>query len=137
MTPTRFIKIKALVLGAALVGAGVAHAEPGPWVYIPTGDSAKVLIIDTSTNGVIGEIEGFSAAHGLAVTPDGGRLIATGIVEIVSLTPPEPDHHVIEHLTQHLLLLFRKTKLPVPRRIFSLQGPSLLATVLGLMGYLL
>ena len=68
MTPTRFIKIKALVLGAALVGAGVAHAEPGPRVYIPTGDSAEVLIIDANTNGVIGEIAGFSAAHGLAVT---------------------------------------------------------------------
>ena len=76
MTPTRFIKIKALVLGTALVGAGIAQAEPGPRVYIPTGDSAEVLIIDASTNGVIGEIAGLPAAHGLAVTPDGGRLIA-------------------------------------------------------------
>ncbi len=37
MTPVRFIKIKALVLGAALVGAGIAQAEPGPRVYIATG----------------------------------------------------------------------------------------------------
>lgn len=76
MTPVRFIKIKALVLGTALVGAGIAQAEPGPRVYIPTGDSAEVLIIDASTNVVIGEIAGLPAAHGLAVTPDGGRLIA-------------------------------------------------------------
>ena len=76
MTPVRLIEIKALVLGVALVGASVAQAEPGPRVYIPTGDSAEVLIIDASTNGVIGEIAGVPAAHGLAVTPGGGRLIA-------------------------------------------------------------
>jgi YVTN family beta-propeller protein len=76
MTPARLIEIKALVLGVALVGAGIAQAEPGPRVYIPTGDNAEVLIIDANTNGVIGEIAGVPAAHGLAVTPDGGRLIA-------------------------------------------------------------
>ena len=67
MTPVRFIKIKALVLGTALVGTSVAQAEPGPMIYIPTGDNAEVLIIDASTNGVIGEIAGLPAAHGLAV----------------------------------------------------------------------
>ncbi len=76
MTPARFIKIKALVLGAVLLGAGVAQAEPGQRVYIPTGDNAEVLIIDASTNSVIGEIARLPAAHGLAVTPDGRRLIA-------------------------------------------------------------
>jgi YVTN family beta-propeller protein len=76
MTPIRFIKTKALVLGVALVGASVAQAGAGPRVYIPTGDSAEVLIIDANTNGVIGEIAGLPVAHGLAVTPDGSRLIA-------------------------------------------------------------
>jgi YVTN family beta-propeller protein len=76
MTPVRIFKFKALFLGAVLLGANVAQAEPGQKIYIPTGDSAQVLIIDASTNSVIGEISGLPAAHGLAVTPDGSRLIA-------------------------------------------------------------
>ena len=76
MTSVRIFTIQALFLGAALLGASIAQAEPGQRVYIPTGDGAQVLIIDANTNAVIGEITGLPAAHGLAVTPDGRRLIA-------------------------------------------------------------
>jgi len=92
MTPARFIVLKATVFGVALLGASLAQAEPGPRVYIPTGDGAEVLIIDANTNAVIGEITGLPAAHGLAVTPDGGRLIAGSFDErdLSSALPEKP-----------------------------------------------
>ena len=76
MTPTRLFKIEALVLAAALVGANAAQAGSDQRVYIPTGDNAEVAIIDADTSSVTGLIADLPAAHGLALTPDGSRLIA-------------------------------------------------------------
>jgi YVTN family beta-propeller protein len=104
MTPVQIYKIKALFLGTVFLGASVAHAEPGPRVYIPTGDSAEVLIIDAGTNGVIGKIPGLPAAHGLAVTPDGSRLIAGSFDEREpSAAVPEKPAGVsaADHATHH------------------------------------
>jgi YVTN family beta-propeller protein len=64
-----------LFIAAALATATAAAAEPDARVYIPTGDSAEVVVIDTETHAEVGRITGLPAAHGLAVTPDGRRLV--------------------------------------------------------------
>jgi YVTN family beta-propeller protein len=73
-------------------------------VYIPTGDSAEVLIVDPSTNEVISEIAGLPAAHGLAVTPDGTRLIAGSFDERApdEVMPEKPAGvSAAEHAAHH------------------------------------
>lgn len=65
----------AIALAVGLAAAPAAHAGQSPVVYIPTGDTAEILIIDAGTHRTVGRVSGLAAAHGLAVTPDGGRLI--------------------------------------------------------------
>lgn len=72
MKPTT---LPAVVLAVGLAAAPAVHAEQGPLVYIPTGEDAEVLIIDAGTHQTVGRVSGLPAAHGLAVTPDGSRLI--------------------------------------------------------------
>jgi len=104
MTSNRLFKIEALVLAAALVGAGAAQAGSNQRVYIPTGDNGEVLIVDVSTNGVIGKIADLPAAHGLAVTPDGSRLIAGSLdVRAPGMAMPEKPAGVsaMDHAAHH------------------------------------
>jgi len=65
----------ALALFAALATATATLAAPQARVYIPTGDAAEVVVIDPETHAQIGRIPDLPAAHGLAVTPDGQRLV--------------------------------------------------------------
>jgi YVTN family beta-propeller protein len=81
MSPAYSIKVTAVSLFTAFATASIAHAAPVDRVYIPTGDSAEVLIIDSNTHESVGRIPGLPAAHGLAVTPDGGRLIVGSFEE--------------------------------------------------------
>jgi YVTN family beta-propeller protein len=64
-----------LALLAALATSTPALAAPEARVYIPTGDAAEVVVVDTRTHTQIGRIADLPAAHGLAVTPDGQRLV--------------------------------------------------------------
>lgn len=104
MNPRRSIEIRAVVLGAALLGASLAQADPATKVYIPTGDSAEVLVIDPGTSTVIGEIAGLPAAHGLAVTPDGRRLIVGSFEEREpgAAMPEKPEGvSAVDHAAHH------------------------------------
>lgn len=65
----------AIALAVGLAAAPAVHAEEGPLVYIPTGETAEVLIIDAGTHQTVGRVSGLTAAHGLAVTPDGSHLV--------------------------------------------------------------
>lgn len=104
MKPVQLIRISGLVMTAALATAGAARAEPGPIVYIPTGDSAEVMMIDASTNELLGQIAGLPAAHGLAVTPDGGRLIVGSFDEREpgTVMPDKPEGvSATDHAAHH------------------------------------
>ncbi|MDT8344567.1 MAG: beta-propeller fold lactonase family protein [Thermohalobaculum sp.] len=95
----------AFALAVGLAAAPVAHAGPGPLVYIPTGDSAEVLIIDASTNLPIGRVTGLPAAHGLAVTPDGSRLIVGSYDErpCCAALPEKPaEVSAADHAAHHV-----------------------------------
>lgn len=79
---------------AALLAALPALAQAsGPIVYIPTGDSAGVLAIDATTHAEIGRIADLPAAHGIAATPDGQRLVVGSFAERPAGTeaPERPD----------------------------------------------
>ena len=65
----------ALALALGLAALPAAGADGRRAVYIPTGDAAEVLILDPRTRAPAGRISGLPAAHGLAITPDGTRLI--------------------------------------------------------------
>lgn len=66
----------ALALSGTLAGAGWA-AET---VYVPIGTG--IVAVDPVTDSIRARIEGLAAAHGLAGTPDGGRLIVGSYEEI-------------------------------------------------------
>lgn len=100
----RLLSIKAFVLATALASTTLAQTAAGPRVYIPTGDNAEVLVIDAATSRVIGRIAGLPAAHGLAVTPDGARLVVGSFDERESsATLPEKPAGVsaADHAAHH------------------------------------
>lgn len=76
--------LSAIVLAVGLAAAPLARAEPASPVYIPTGESAAVLVIDSETHAPVDRIDGLPAAHGLAVTPDGNRLVVGSFAERAS-----------------------------------------------------
>lgn len=74
--------MKPLMMSTVALALLAAPAvEAGPRVFIPTGESAEVAIIDAVAQQVVGRIEGLPAAHGLALTPDGRRLIVGSFEE--------------------------------------------------------
>jgi DNA-binding beta-propeller fold protein YncE len=70
----RFIT-RATAAAVALIAAGSAYAGSGATVYVPMGGDGYIQVIDTSDNTISRRIEGTPAAHGLAITPDGSRLV--------------------------------------------------------------
>ena len=77
----RIPALAAFAFGATLSASLAVAAEPGSLVYIPTGAQGEVVIVDAATNEPIGQIGGLPAAHGLAVTPDGRRLVVGSLNE--------------------------------------------------------
>jgi len=74
-----------LRLAAALFAASLATipigTAAGTRVYIPTGEAAQVVVIDALADLPTGRIEGLPAAHGLAITPNGARLVVGSFEE--------------------------------------------------------
>lgn len=72
-------------------------------VYIPLGSENKIVTIDPATDTVIGAIQGVSAVHGLAATPNGRFLIAGSYDERpVGAAPAKPagvseEDHAAHH----------------------------------------
>lgn len=92
MTTSIAKTVTALAMGALLASAGANAATAGSLVYIPTGESAEVVIIDSATATPVGQVPGLPAAHGLAVTPDGSKLVVGSYDERMpgSNTPEKP-----------------------------------------------
>lgn len=60
-------------------------------MFVPLGDGNAVVVIDLASDEVVGRIEGVSAAHGLAGTPDGRYLIAgSGRTRAPGTAPERP-----------------------------------------------
>jgi YVTN family beta-propeller protein len=61
---------------AAIFMSATIPAIAAERVYIPLGSENKIITIDPATDTVVGAIEGVTAVHGLAATPNGKLLIA-------------------------------------------------------------
>lgn len=100
-TATIISRMGVLALFVAYYSAS-AHANGQ--LFIPLGSSDSIQIVDPGTNKVTGRIDGVSAVHGLAITPDGNLLVAGSFDERVPgtamLTRPEgvsADDHAAHH----------------------------------------
>lgn len=69
----RFITVGMLFFGLT---TAITHAGSSEIAYVPLGSENKLMLVDISSDKVIGQIEGLPAVHGLAATPDGRFLIA-------------------------------------------------------------
>ena len=96
--------ISKIVLSILFFAASTFSSLATNLVYIPMGSDNKILIIDTHAEDIVGEIDGVTAVHGLASTPDGKFLIAGSFDERKlgsdSLSKPDKmseDEHKSHH----------------------------------------
>src|SRR5215470_13764071 len=70
------ILLRGSTLAASLaLSACLVTAAPSELRILQTNSAGdSVAIIDPVTNKVVGQIEGVEAGHGVAVSPDGGRI---------------------------------------------------------------
>jgi YVTN family beta-propeller protein len=85
--------LHAIPLGAELKPMGQAMSADGTKLYVSTGRSKKVLVIDTATEQVSGTVEVGARPWGLALSPDGKLLFTANgpsndvsIVDVSNLT---------------------------------------------------
>lgn len=67
--------MKTAIAATALVFATFPAAAQG-LMYIPLGSDGEIVVVDTERDVVVDRIQGLTAVHGLAGTPDGRFLIA-------------------------------------------------------------
>lgn len=89
-----------LVCGALALPA---FASAAPIVYVPLGNANQIAIIDAADHRVVGTIGELTNPHGLAITPNGDRLIAGSNQESSgAAAPPKPDNvSEDDHLKHH------------------------------------
>ena len=94
--------IKTIDLGKGMRAMGTLMAPDGKHLYVTTGRSKMVLILDTATNKVVGSIEAGPRPWGIAISPDGTTLYTAN--------GPSNDVSVIDIATQMVT-----KKIPVGR----------------------
>lgn len=62
--------------GAATMLLLAVHAQAAPFMYIPTGVTNEIVVVDLNGDRVVNRIPELENAHGLAATPDGETLVA-------------------------------------------------------------
>ena len=72
--PARCRRLKKISLGDGMRPMGTAMAADGKQLYVTTGRSKMVLIVDTATDQVVGSIEAGQRPWGIALSPDGKTL---------------------------------------------------------------
>jgi DNA-binding beta-propeller fold protein YncE len=112
-------------LVASALGLTIAQAEAGT-AYVPLGTAGEVIVIDTSTDTVIGTIPGLEQAHGLGGTPASPYLAAGSFAEVapgaVTLGPAPEGMTEDEHAAHHTP--------PVDRPAAEAHAPISILTVL-------
>lgn len=80
----------AAALAAALPAA--TQAETASRIYVPLGSSGGALVLDTATDQPAAIIDGLTEAHGLAIAPDGRRLLAGSLMtDDAGAAPAKPE----------------------------------------------
>jgi YVTN family beta-propeller protein len=108
--------LKTIDLGKGMRAMGTAMAPDGKHLYVTTGRSKMVLVLDTATNKVVGSIEAGPRPWGIAIAPDGKTLYTAN--------GPSNDVSVIDTATQMVT-----KKIPVGRgpwgivRVERSEGP--------------
>jgi YVTN family beta-propeller protein len=81
--------IKTIKLGDGIRPMGQAMAKDGKHLYVSTGRSKMVYIIDTATNAVAGMVEAGQRPWGIALSPDQTKLFTangpSGDVSIIDV----------------------------------------------------
>lgn len=98
------LPIISIALGAILAATAALAESVTERIYIPTGDGAEVVIINPKTNAPVGRVAGLPAAHGLAVTPDGSKLVVGSYDERMpgAAMPEKPaDVSAADHAAHH------------------------------------
>lgn len=70
------IRNKILEVSAALALLSTVPVQAAPLMYVPTGVSNEIVVVDLDGHRVVHRITELENAHGLAATPDGEMLVA-------------------------------------------------------------
>ena len=98
----RLIPLKTIDLGKGMRPMGTVMAPDGKHLYVTTGRSKMMLVLDTATNKVVGSVESGPRPWGVAMAPDGATLYTAN--------GPSNDISVIDVATQQVT-----KKIPVGR----------------------
>jgi DNA-binding beta-propeller fold protein YncE len=99
-------RITMAITAAAALAAflpATAQADSDGRLYVPLGSANAALILDSANGQAIGTIRDLPAVHGLAVTPDGKRLLAGSLMTGEAGKLPEKpagmseDEHASHH----------------------------------------
>jgi YVTN family beta-propeller protein len=71
----------AATFGVIALSVSAYPALAGGNVYIPLGSTGKIIVVDDEKDSIVETIDGLTAVHGLAGTPDGRHLIAGSFEE--------------------------------------------------------
>ena len=79
--PRPFPRAAGIIAVLTLIfSTGIGQAAP--YLAVPTtSESGQIEIVDVAAGTIVARIDGLDEAHGLAVTPDGGRLVVASLVE--------------------------------------------------------
>jgi YVTN family beta-propeller protein len=70
----RLATVKTIKLGEGIRPMGTVMAKDGRHLYVSTGRSKMVFILDTKTNQVVASLEAGQRPWGIALSPDGKML---------------------------------------------------------------
>ncbi len=103
MNPVSILR-PAISAGVLALVLGMGAAVAAPLVYVPLGGKDRIVVVDAAKDQIVATIDGITAVHGLARTPDGQFLIAGSLDEReAGSAPPEKpagmsaDEHAKHH----------------------------------------
>jgi YVTN family beta-propeller protein len=111
----------------ALLSLSATGAFAGSKIYVPTGNSNQVMVIDVDKDKIVNRISGTEAAHGLAGVPSRNLLVVGSYAEVdeeSNGTPDKPkDMKEDEHQAHH------SKKASVRQRVESSEDKSVVSII--------